>query len=1450
MASNERVTLTAELRDEVTAPLNKMNAQIDSATRKIDQANKATQKSTEGTRSAFSRFASGGTEAFSRFAGGVRSGLDRGREALSNFTKSGQGAFSRFGASVRDGLGRGREALSGFAKRIHDSDGMFGKFVRGGTRGLQNLAAGFRDPRAAASSFTGVLGTIGGAARKLPGALGGIGKALGPAVSAAGNVVSSVGRIAGSAISTGASIVSGIVTPLANGLAKAGKIAGVLGGLVIAEGLRGGLSRAMNIEDAEARMRGMGYAAGDISELMDNASDAIMGTAYRLDDAATAAAQFSASGIEAGEDMERVIGLVGDSAFAAGTDFSQMSEIWAQVAARGRLDGQTMNRLLSAGVGITGELADKFGVAEEEVQKLVSEGSVSFEDFAEVMETKVGGAAQEMATTTRGALMNVQAGLHMVGAEVAGPFMELFRGAMNRLQEPMFALAAVVEPVFGVLTERAKEWASGMYESGEEAAEGINRFVKPMQEVAALMEDGEGLFSALGEVFDIDTESGLLGFLSQAIDLFQDLSPLTNIFTGIAESASGAFDAIFDALKTVAPVIGASFQRIGEAIGPLIVVLAEGFGEIVTAIGPSLIRIINMLVAAFSLILPVITDIITIVVDAVAMILPLIMPVLEQVVSAIAYVLIELSPVIATIVSLIADAIVQLVPIITPIITLIADMLVSLVPIVMRLVDALIPVIDTVIELGVSLLMMLLPVLEPIGELIMVLVDAAAELLIALMPLIPALLEIAFRLIEPMIDLIITLAPLLAVLLVGAINILVPILVWLIEKVVSIVEWFNNLGEESELMGATITDVWNWISEAVGIVVEWFMEEALPWMLSVWEGIGNGLTWLWEEVISPVVDWIKEKWQWLVESLTEFYEEWIQPFFELFGAVMSWLWEEKVSPILEWISEKWSWLSTTLSEFWTETIRPMFERFGEVVSNLWNDYISPIFEWIGDAWDTLSGTISRIWNENLKPVFQAVGDFVMEDVVGMIASGVDAIESTWNTVANLFRKPINWVIDTVWNKGIKRAFDGVADVVGYDGKRIPEIGQIGEFGGGSSNGRRGSIPGYAEGGLADRGWAIVGEEGPELVRFHQPGKVYTADETRDALTGAADETRGALTGAAGGIGSPLVRFSKWFATRDNAVAEAGREKSLEAVQWVRGKFADTAQGIIDPLVDKVTGWLSGTGMMGDLASGLMTWGVDQVMSWIRGKDQEAMADGYYDGEFTANPGGFNRPAQGPVTSRAGRRSYLGAFGGMHYGVDIGNSIGTAIRAAWSGVVKSTSGSGLDQRIVLNHGGFDTAYFHNSALLASPGDTVTGGQQIARMGSAGTGPHLHFEYHPGGWYNPSIAMANKLVRDNGGPVPPGLSLIQNGTGVDEFMLNDTRFGQVEDALDYVSALLPAPGTAAHSSGATMIDSRVTVESGAVQISVEAGPDGFMSPEGLDALKDAIEEIFQESARRDY
>ena len=94
--------------------------------------------------------------------------------------------------------------------------------------------------------------------------------------------------------------------------------------------------------------------------------------------------------------------------------------------------------------------------------------------------------------------------------------------------------------------------------------------------------------------------------------------------------------------------------------------------------------------------------------------------------------------------------------------------------------------------------------------------------------------------------------------------------------------------------------------------------------------------------------------------------------------------------------------------------------------------------------------------------------------------------------------------------------------------------------------------------------------------------------------------------------------------------------------------------------------------------------------------------------------------------------------GAHAGTDLaGGGCDGPIWAAQSGVVTfrgfDSGGNGV---IAIDHGGgVTTRYLHmyDSGMLVQVGDKVTGGQQIARVGSSGqsTGCHLHFEVQVNG-----------------------------------------------------------------------------------------------------------------------
>jgi murein DD-endopeptidase MepM/ murein hydrolase activator NlpD len=144
------------------------------------------------------------------------------------------------------------------------------------------------------------------------------------------------------------------------------------------------------------------------------------------------------------------------------------------------------------------------------------------------------------------------------------------------------------------------------------------------------------------------------------------------------------------------------------------------------------------------------------------------------------------------------------------------------------------------------------------------------------------------------------------------------------------------------------------------------------------------------------------------------------------------------------------------------------------------------------------------------------------------------------------------------------------------------------------------------------------------------------------------------------------------------------------------------------------------------------------------------------------------PSDKPVktaafTSGYGVRSdpFRGAAA-MHAGIDLAGPSGTPIHATADGVVSEAAwnNGGYGRLIKIDHGrGIETRYAHLSSMAVSPGQRVTRGQVIGRMGSTGrsTGSHLHYEVRiDGRAVNPIPFMKSTdyllAMQKNGGGAP--------------------------------------------------------------------------------------------------
>lgn len=116
---------------------------------------------------------------------------------------------------------------------------------------------------------------------------------------------------------------------------------------------------------------------------------------------------------------------------------------------------------------------------------------------------------------------------------------------------------------------------------------------------------------------------------------------------------------------------------------------------------------------------------------------------------------------------------------------------------------------------------------------------------------------------------------------------------------------------------------------------------------------------------------------------------------------------------------------------------------------------------------------------------------------------------------------------------------------------------------------------------------------------------------------------------------------------------------------------------------------------------------------------------------------FVWPLAGPprITSRFGWRNVSVGGNRYHVGLDLGASTGTPVLVALDGTVLRTGWMGAyGYAVYVGHAdGLETRYAHLSSIAVEPGQGVSRGATIGRVGSTGasTGPHLHFEIRRAG-----------------------------------------------------------------------------------------------------------------------
>lgn len=341
-----------------------------------------------------------------------------------------------------------------------------------------------------------------------------------------------------------------------------------IAGAVLDPLVEGGKKRALNIEQAKFQFQGLGM---DVEQSMADALYAVKDTAFGLDEAAVAASQFGASGIQSGEEMQSALRGISGVAAMAGSSYSDIANVFTKVAGQGRLMGDDLNRLGTRGINAAATLAEYFqktgqhaNATEADIRSMVTKGQIDFKTFAAAMADAFGDHATKANETYTGSLANMRAAISRIGASFATAKFEKNRRIFNALTPVIDSVGVALEPV----VELFEKFSMASAESWEKRLSGLDfsklaGTIKPITDVVwSLKQAFDAIVAPITKAFSAIFKSGNSSdktWLDRLNDVLAKIASWTEslkLTTTQSEKLQKAFETFFGVLKGGGSIVG------------------------------------------------------------------------------------------------------------------------------------------------------------------------------------------------------------------------------------------------------------------------------------------------------------------------------------------------------------------------------------------------------------------------------------------------------------------------------------------------------------------------------------------------------------------------------------------------------------------------------------------------------------------------------------------------------------------------------------------------------------------------------------------------------------------------------------------------------------------------------------------------------------------------------
>lgn len=295
-----------------------------------------------------------------------------------------------------------------------------------------------------------------------------------------------------------------------------------------------------------------------------------------------------------------------------------------------------------------------------------------------------------------------------------------------------------------------------------------------------------------------------------------------------------------------------------------------------------------------------------------------------------------------------------------------------------------------------------------------------------------------------------------------------------------------------------VVEGWDTLKDGAADLLE-FLEPFISWVEEMIGGSGaeiiDSLKQLGDSVwniagafASGIIDHAQTLWD-ILQALWDVISPFLVPILKVLGGILGGLLVGAITlvvgafrgaiEVVGFVIDVITWLSDNVLVPLIGVVQEVAGWFADGLVNaiqILGDYFGSVFSSIGNIWDGFVTLLDIGRQFVVDTIFGGLGAGI-DGLKDNFARGVEAIGKIWDGIKEAAAAPVRFMVETVWNKGIIRAIDAVAGVIGMDG---PDKIQLG----------------FARGGILP-GWSRMSDGDNRLVPMRDGEGVLVSEGLQD-----------------------------------------------------------------------------------------------------------------------------------------------------------------------------------------------------------------------------------------------------------------------------------------------------------------------------------------------------------------